>query len=73
MCLSGVDVIKISKKNEGYFAHYSFLNDGDKVRAIGPSSESEIKQQLFNLGFTQRDIEDAFTESDKTYFSVGKW
>jgi hypothetical protein len=72
MCLEGVGVIKVSKENEGYFAHYSLLNDGDSVHSLGPNSESDIKQQLYSLGFVQRDIEEAFTRSDKTYFGVGK-
>ena len=66
-------VLKIAKKKESYIAKTDCPTPTEGSRVIGPCSENELKQRLQELGFDQRDIEQAFVNSDTTCFSVGKW
>ena len=45
----------------------------DEHKEIGPLSEDALKIELFSLGYSQMDIQQAFYQSAPDYFGVGKW
>ncbi len=65
-------MLKITRKDNGFVAIIR-LASSDTDEALGPMSEHELRQKLFESGFAQRDIEEAFLAADPKYFGVGKW
>ena len=65
-------MLKITRKDKGFVASIC-LASSDTDGVVGPMSEQELRQKLFDSGFAQRDIEEAFLAADPQYFGVGKW
>ena len=66
-------MLKIKRENNMCSAFISDNINTDNVLIIETKTESELKKLLFDKGFDQREIEEAFQESSPEYFSVGKW
>lgn len=66
-------MLKITRDNRHYIAEYKTDDSAETPILIGPCSETELKHELRSFGIDQRDIEQAFFNSQTSYFGVGKW
>ena len=67
-------MLKINACNDMFVAIEESTDDNSIIwKSDSAYSENELSKILFNKGFDQREIQEAFIQAKPSYFNVGKW